>query len=339
MPKDVSPPSVRRALDDRVQAFDLRLFLAVLQRGSITAGAQAMSLSLAATSTRLKALEHQVGATLFERSKAGAAATPAGRGLERHAHRVLAELDALHIEMAAFGRGMKGSIRLLCNTAAMTETLPERIAGFLVAHPEIDVELQELSSVDVLDALHRGVADVGIVADHVDPAGLLTQPWIDDELVALLPASTTGLRGARHPQGLRLTQLLRHPFVGLPADAGLSRLLLQQAARSGQIPRHRVRVSTFDAVVRLVGAGVGVAVVPRNAAIARPAADVRVVALQEPWAQRTLLICRTAAADTLPGVRSLIEALLAPRAKGAAPAVRGAGQRNRASSSTSSGNS
>jgi molybdenum-dependent DNA-binding transcriptional regulator ModE len=62
MPKDALPPAVRRALDDRVQAFDLRLFLAVLQRGSITAGAQAMSLSLAAASTRLKALEHQVGA-------------------------------------------------------------------------------------------------------------------------------------------------------------------------------------------------------------------------------------------------------------------------------------
>jgi molybdate transport repressor ModE-like protein len=256
-------PAPRRAIDYRIDPFDLQLFAAVVEHGTITAAAQAMSLSLAAASSRLKALEHRVGTTLLARSKAGAAATDAGRALARQAHRILAELDALHIEMAAFGRGLRGTVRLLCNTSAMAEALPPRLGRFLVAHPDIDVELKELSSDAVLEALRRGAADLGIVADHVDTAGLNAQAWVDDELLALLPPRR---RGEPRPQALRFAQLLDRPFVGLSLDSGLSRFLLQQAARSGRGLHHRVRVSGFDAVARIVAAGVGVAVVPRSAA-------------------------------------------------------------------------
>lgn len=299
--------TTRRALDYRVEPFDLQLFTAVLEHGSITAAAQAMSLSLAAASSRLKALEHRVGATLLERSKAGAEATDAGHALARQARRVLAELDSLHIEMAAFGRGLRGSVRLLCNTAAMSEALPLRLAGFLVEHPDIDVALQELSSDEVLAALRRGVADVGIVADHVDTTGLAVHTWLDDELVALLPSSSKRPRLT----ALRFSQLLDRPFVGLSSDAGLSRFLLQQAARSGQIPRHRVRVSNFDTIACMVEAGVGVAVMPRSAAKRRRAARVQIVPLQDTWAQRKLLVCLTPQAGSRPGVQSLVKALLA----------------------------
>ena len=297
----------RRTLDYRVNPFDLQLFAAVLEQGSITAAAQAMSLSLAAASTRMKALERRVGAQLLERSKAGATATDAGRVLARQAQRVLAELDSLHVEMAAFGHGLRGSVRLLCNTAAMAETLPPRIARFLVEHPDTDVELQELPSEEILAALRRGAADVGIVADHVDTTGLASQAWIDDELVALLPAKRSVPRSA----AMRFSQLLDRPFVGLSAESGLSRFLQQQAARSGKVPHHRVRVSNFDSIACMVAAGVGVAVMPRSAASRWREARVQIAPLQDVWAKRTLLICRSKHADALPGVRSLISALLA----------------------------
>jgi molybdate transport repressor ModE-like protein len=299
----------RRALDYRVDPFDLQLFAAVVEYGTITAAAQAMSLSLAAASARLKTLEHRVGAKLLERSKAGAAATDAGRALARQAHRVLAELDSLHVEMAAFGRGLRGTIRLLCNTAAMSEALPPRLGRFLVEHPDVDLELQELPSDAVLEALRRGVADVGIVADYVDTAGLAAQPWVDDELVALLPVARK--RRPQRPDALRFAQLLDRPFVGLPVESGLSRFLLQQAARSGRVPHHRVRVSNFDAVARIVEAGVGVAVMPLSAARRWRGANVQIAALKDGWAKRRLLICSTPHAQALPSARSLIEALLA----------------------------
>ncbi len=299
-------PAARRSLDYRVDPFDLRLFAAVVEHGSITAAAQAMNLSLAAASTRLKTLEHRVGAQLLQRSKAGAAVTDAGRALARQAQRVLAELDTLHVEMAAFGRGLRGSVRLLCNTAALAEALPPRLGRFLVEHPDIDLDLQELPSDAVLDALRRGVADLGIVADHVDSSGLVVQPWLVDDLVALLPAT----RRRARVQPLRFVQLLERPFVGLPTHSGLSRFLLQQAARSGRVPQHRVRVGNFDAVARLVEAGVGVAVVPLSAARRWREAALQIAPLQDAWARRRLLICSTEQAQAQPGVQRLVRALL-----------------------------
>lgn len=99
--------------------------------------------------------------------------------------------------------------------------------------------------------------------------------------------------------------------MGLGADSGLSRHLLQQAARSGRVPHHRVRVGSFDAVARLVEAGVGVAVVPRSAARRWERARLHAVPLEDAWAQRRLLICSTPQAQALPGARALMVALRA----------------------------
>jgi molybdate transport repressor ModE-like protein len=302
-----SPPQARRrAVDYRIDAFDLRLFASVLELGTITAAAAAVSLSLAAASARLKALEALVGTRLLERSKAGAAPTAAGRALARHAHRVLAELESLHVEMAGFGRGLRGTVRVLCNTAAMSEALPPRLGRFLVEHPDIDIELQELPSDAVLDALRRGVADLGVVADYVDTSGLHARPWLRDELVALLPRR--GGTGQARP--VRFAQLLERPFVGLAADSGLSRFLLSQASRSGRVPHHRVRVGSFDTMARIVAAGVGVGVMPLSAARRCKDAGVRIAPLADAWARRQLLVCTTTAGDELPAVRLLTEALL-----------------------------
>jgi molybdate transport repressor ModE-like protein len=297
--------SLRKVPDYRVEPFDLRLFAAVLEQGTITGAAYAMSLSLAATSARIKRLEHIVGARLLERSKAGAVPTDAGRVLARHAGRVLLELDALHTEMAGFSRGTHGTVRLLCNTAAMTETLPPLLGRFLVEHPDLDIDLQELSSEDVLDSMRREVADIGIVADYVDTSGLDVRPLIDDRLVAMVPSS----RPRKRPPAICFTALLDRPFIGLPADSGLSRYLHRQAARSGRVPRHRVRVRDFDAVTRLVGLGVGVAVMPLSAATRWRFNAVEVVPLTDQWANRKLLLCTTERTADSVGARALVNFL------------------------------
>lgn len=298
--------TIRRLLDYRVEPFDLQLFAAVIEHGTITAAARSMSLSLAATSSRIQALEHLVGVKLLDRAKSGATPTDAGRALAREAHRVLAALDSLHIEMAAYSRGLRGRVRLLCNTAAMSETLPPRLGRFLIEHPDIDLELQELPSDAVIDALRRGIADVGVIADYVDTSGLITWPWTDDELVALLPDA----RKARRSTAIGFAHLLDRPFVGLTAERGLSRFLAQQAARSGRVPHHRVRVSGFDAVAQLVAAGVGVAVMPRSAANRWREAKVQIVPLADDWAKRRLLICTSEHYQTMPGTRLLVDAML-----------------------------
>lgn len=298
----------RRTVDYRIAPFDLHLFAAVMQHGTITAAAAAVNLSLAAASARLKALENATGARLLERSKAGAAPTDAGRALAKHANRVLAELESLHVDMASYGHGLRGTLRLLCNTAAMSEALPRRIGSFLATTPDLDVDVQELPSEAVIDALRRGTADLGIVADHVDTSGLVVRPWIEDRLVALLP----GRYAIGRRRSVAYGELLEEPLVGLPRASGLSRFLAAQASRSGRVPRHRVRLDGFEAVAQLVAAGVGAAVMPESAAIRYRTPGTRVLALSDPWAHRRLLICMTPQGAALNTVRALVDGLLAP---------------------------
>ncbi|HEY0953427.1 MAG TPA: LysR substrate-binding domain-containing protein, partial [Roseateles sp.] len=209
----------------RIDPFDLRLFAAVAEAGTITAGARAVHLSLAAASARLQSLEQALGTALMRRAKTGVTLTDAGRTLLRHAGRLQREIDALHAGMAAHAQGVRSTVRMLCNTAAMSEHLPPLLGPFLAAHPQIDIELCELDSLDVLFALRRERADLGIVADHVATEGLSTLPFREDRLVAVLPAALA--RG--RPRALALAELLALPFVGLPAEAGLSRFLQARA--------------------------------------------------------------------------------------------------------------
>ena len=285
----------RAAPTYRVDPFDLRLFAAVVEHGSITAGARHIHLSLAAASTRLQQLEHALGATLLRRSKQGVRTTDAGRTLLLHAARLQRGMEALHADMAAHAHGVRSTVRVICNTAAMTEHLPGLLGRFLVEHPDIDVDLRELSSLDALLGMRQEQADIGIVSDHVGTEGLATRVFREDRLVAVLPRQ--GARATRRP--LPFVDLLDRPFVGLPVESGLSRLLHDQALQHGRGLHHRVRVRGLDAVMQLVGEGVGVAVVPQATAMRLANERVVVRPLGDAWATRRLLLCT--AGDAPPG--------------------------------------
>lgn len=301
----------RSAPTYRIDPFDLRLFAAVVEAGTITAGARQVHLSLAAASARLQRLEHEIGATLLHRAKSGVTPTDAGQTLLRHAGNLQRELDTLHAEMAAHAHGVRSTIRVLCNTAAMTEYLPSLLGPFLAAHPDIDIDLRELGSHDVLQAMHQERADIGIVADYVGLEGLQTHPFRDDQLVCLVPGC-----GPPLAQGsLNFVDLLHLPFVGLPGDSGLSRFLQSHALHYGRALHHRVRVRSLEAVVRLVADGVGIAIVPECAAQRLAAGSVVSHKLADHWACRHLFLCTTPNTPLSVSAAALL-AFLVPSAPG-----------------------
>jgi DNA-binding transcriptional LysR family regulator len=300
-------PATRKVSDYRIDPFDLKLFVGVLELGTITAAAEAASLSLTAASTRLKALEGAIGVRLLDRSKHGAVPTAAGRALGRHANRVLGDFESLHIEMASFGHGLRGTIRLMCNTASMDKALLPGLGRFLASHPDIDIEMQEMTSDVAVDALRREAVELGVVADYVDTSGLEALPWREDRFVALLPRALE----ARRRAPLRFAELLAYPFIGLMPESGLSRFLQREAARIGRVPHHRVRIASLDAAAQMVASGVGVAVMPLSAADRWRIPEVRVLPLSDYWAKRKLLLCLRAGARDVPGVETLIESLMA----------------------------
>ena len=264
---------------------DLRLFVAVADAGSITAGASASALSLAAASTRLRGLEEQAGVALLERGRRGVQLTPAGRALLRHARQIDGDVARLRGELAEFAAGQRATIRLLANTAALSEWLPERIADFLVAHPALDLSLVERGSIEAADAVREAAAELAVIADHASRHDLQGVLLDQDPLVVACPR---GHRWGDRRQ-LRMAELPGEPMLGLSGDSALQRHLLARAVEAGGRLHWRAHVPGLEALCRMVARGAGVAVLPASA-VRRSgvAGELLAIPLDEAWARRTL---------------------------------------------------
>lgn len=272
----------------RFDLTDLRLFLNVHETGSITAGAGRSHMTLASASERIRGMEDALGVPLLVREPRGVQVTPAGRTLVHHARLVLGQIDRMRGELDHYGAGLKGHVRVLCNTTALSEYLPPVLGAFLKDHPHISVDLEERLSHEIADALRAGACDIGVLADSADLHGLRTRIFRHDPLTLIVPR---GHPLAAQPQVL-LQDVAGHDFVGLVQGSALQEHIAHHARRSGRPLSYRVRLRSFDAVCRMVGQGVGVAIVPRAAALRYGrAAGVRRVALADPWAARDLVLC------------------------------------------------
>ncbi|MGE8067011.1 LysR substrate-binding domain-containing protein [Pseudomonas sp. NPDC089569] len=289
---------------------DLRLYLNILDTGNITAGAARSHLSLAAASARIRAMEASLGIDFLERGRRGVTPTPVGKALAQHARTLLQQAERMQQDLADYANGVKGQVRLLCNTTAITEYLPELLADFLRDHPNLDIDLQELPSTRITHALRQGAADLGIISDAVDTQALDTLPFRDDPLVLIMPADHPLADGA--PPSFSDT--LQHHYVGLSANSALAVYLEEQALHTGLRMQIRIRADGFDGVMRMVAHGAGLGIVPL-AALERRTVEpaLKSVVLNEPWAQRKLLLCARSF-EHLPGyARALLEAFHAAR--------------------------
>jgi len=264
---------------------DLRLFVAVADAGSITAGAAASALSLAAASTRLRQLEAQAGVGLLERGRRGVRLTPAGHALLRHARRIGGDVARLRGELAEFAGGQRATIRLLANTAALSEWLPERVADFLVAHPGLDLSLVERGSTEAADAVREAAAELAVIADHASRQGLQGALLDEDPLVVACPRQHRW----QARRALRMADLAGEPMLGLAGDSALQRHVLAHAAEAGGPLHWRAHVPGLEPLCRMVARGAGVAVLPASAVRRSSVAGALVaITLDEAWARRTL---------------------------------------------------
>ncbi len=292
----------------RFDLTDLRLYCDVVEAGSITAGAERSRLALAAASTRIRHMEAALGAELLTRSRQGVTPTPAGRMLLKHARGLLAQAARMREDLSAFAGGRSGEVRLLANTNALTEFVPEVLSSFLAAHPQVSVDLEERLSDEIVGLIAEGVGDVGIVAGTVDTGALQAFPFRSDRFVVVTAEG--------HPlaqrQSVPFAEVLDFDLVGLERSSSLQRFLTDKAARAGRPLRARVQLRSFDAVCRLVESGVGVGVVPQS--IARRAVrsmTLAIIDLADDWAVRELMIVVRDLDDLRPSARELVEALRA----------------------------
>jgi molybdate transport repressor ModE-like protein len=292
----------------RFDLTDLSLFRHVAEAGSITHGAERANLALGAASTRIRNMEETLGAPLLTRGRTGVTPTQAGRALLQHARVMLGQAEKLREDLGAYASGFGGQIRLLSNTNALTEFLPDALSAFLSAHPQVSIDLEERLSDEIVGLIAEGVADIGIVAGTVDTGALETFPFRTDRFVLVVPHD--------HPLASQSTinfaDVLDQNFVGLDRASALQRFLADKAVRAGKPLRLRIQLRSFDAVCRLVERNVGVGIVPETTA-RRTAKSMAIafVALADPWAVRELTIC-VRAIDELPAyARELVEHLRA----------------------------
>jgi DNA-binding transcriptional LysR family regulator len=285
---------------------DLSLFRHIVEAGSITHGAGRAHLALAAASTRVRNMEQALGAALLVRSRQGITPTQAGRTLLGHARAILRQAERLREDLGAYGGGLAGQIRVLSNTNALTEFLPEALSSFLAAHPHVSVDLEERLSDEIVGLIAEGVGDLGIVAGTVDASALATYPFRRDRFVLAVARDHALAKRAK----VAFTQVLDHDFVGLDRASALQRFLADKAARIGRPLRLRVQLRSFDAVCRLVECKVGIGIVPETTArrVARTMA-IAVVPLTDPWAVRDLTICVRNFDELPPYARQLVEHL------------------------------
>lgn len=291
----------------RFDLTDLRLFLNVLQAGTITAGADRTHMTLASASERVRGMEAEIGVPLLTRNKHGVQPTEAGRTLLHHARAVLQQMDLMLSELGEYGAGIQGHVRLLCNTSALTEHLNEALSSFLALHPRISVDLEERASHDIVEALRGGLADIGIVSDAVDLAGLQCSTFREDPLVLVVPRGDALAKRRR----VALREVADREFVGLAGDSPLQALVAHNAKRLGRRLRYRVRVRNLETVCRMVSQGIGIGVVPQ--AVARRCAQsmkIGRIALGDDWAVRKLVVCIRPSDNLPPNAQRMLRHLL-----------------------------
>lgn len=292
----------------RFDLIDLRLFLAVAEAGSITHGAVEAGLSLPAASERLREMEAAGGVMLLERGRRGVALTEAGEALLHHARLILSQMARMRGEIGQFAKGLRGTVRLFANTAAMAEVLPERLGPWLAANPGADIDLKERPSVDIARNVARGFAEIGVLSDAVDTTGLILRPFVTDRLV-VVTARDHCFSGK---SAVRFEDLGPEPFIAL-SDGALQDHLNAQAARIGLRLKPRIRLRTFDDICRMAGTGVGIGIVPQTAARrCRQSARIAITNLSEDWATRRLALCTRTDLDLSPLAKNLLDHLAPP---------------------------
>lgn len=267
---------------------DLRLLLAIAETGSLSRAAAAFPIALSAASNRLRAFEAGCGVTLFSRSASGMVLTPQGRLVIDRVRQVVNESLRLKETLQDLAGRRRIVLRLAGTTVANSSFLPAALGPFLADHPEIDLQLTERNSAEVVQALHAGEIEIGVYDGNLPATDLVSLPFRDDRLVLLVPAG--------HPLASRRETLfadaLAYPFVCLPPERSMQRFIESGAERLGRALQIRVRAPGFDAIAQLVAQKAGVAMLPEAAALRLVRElPVEIVTLADAWASRELRLC------------------------------------------------
>jgi len=273
----------------------LRALLAVVEHGGFTAAADRVGMSQPAVSRSVSALESELGAPLLSRGRDGVSPTDAGEVVVRHAREVLRHFDLMRTEVAALAGEVTGTLRLASLPSATGTLIASQLRLFRKRHPRVAVRLLEGSDHEVRDWLDQGVVDAGVVT--LPAPGLRTAPLDTHEMVALVPSD----HRLAVVESVSYEDLAAEPFIR--STGGCARVFNEVASTVGVRLDIAFEAREPSAVVEMVGAGLGVSILPT---VGLPV-DLRDVVTRPltPRTVRELAVAISASAS--PAARALLE--------------------------------
>ncbi|MET7810864.1 LysR family transcriptional regulator [Streptomyces sp. NPDC005395] len=292
-----------------IEARHLRVLRAVASTGSFSAAGRELGCTQPAVSQQMKALESSVGTPLLVRTGREMRLTQAGEALVRHAAGIIAGLTAAEEEVAAIAGLRAGRVRLVSFPSGSSTLVPTALAALRAAHPGTRVFLEEAEPPKSVELLREGDCDVALAFRYEGAAGaeewddLVVRPLLTDRLVALVPE---GHRLARTAGAVAIGELARESWIaGCPRCRGQ---LVEVCEGAGFSPRIDFATDDYPAVVGLVGAGLGVAVLPQLAVESVRPRGVRTVAL-EPAVRREIVALTLPDLAQVPAVSATLDEL------------------------------
>ncbi|MCP3441118.1 LysR family transcriptional regulator [Bradyrhizobium sp. CCGUVB14] len=276
-----------RSFARRIDVRSLQLFATVCELGSIGRAADRESLAVSAISKRLTDLEAFIGAQLLYRHTRGVNVTPAGEALLRHVRTILLKIRNMQIDLGEYGDGVRGHVRMQANLSAINQYLPNDLGTFLNLQPKVKIDVEEHLSVHIVRAVAEGDTDLGICSSSIIPASprLETVPYRTDELVLVVPRKHALAQQCTVSFGATLD----FDHVSLHKNSSIVLAMRDAAAAANRHVQSRIRVTSPQAMCRMIENGLGVGIMPRRAfKLERSVGDLVCVELREPWAIRSL---------------------------------------------------
>ena len=287
----------------------LTIFREVVDRGSFSGAADALSYSQSAVSQAIATLEGELGVALIERNRGGVRPTAAGAALAGHVGGILAHIETAEAEIAAIAAGRGGRLRTASFPTAGATLMPQAIAAFRASHPGVEVSLAEGEPEEIAPRLRAGEFDLVLLFEFEGAgerlgAGMKRFELLEDPL-------HLALRGD-HPlagrKKLALGDLREDSWVQTSASSPCARHVVRSCNAAGFEPRVSFESDDYQTVQGLVAAGVGVALIPQLAlSTVRP--DIQVRALHPGSPVRKVFAATPRAAAVTPAVATMLDVL------------------------------
>lgn len=265
-----------------MEVHQLRYFWAVAETGSFTRAAEREQVAQPSLSQQIMKLEEELGVRLFDRLGRAVRLTDPGQIFLPRARAILSELKAAKEEVAERQSTVSGPVAIGVIPTIAPYFLPARIAGFSRKYPQADINVVEDVTVRLLDRLRDGLVDLAILALPARGHDLECFPLLTERLFAILPKA--------HPLARRRTvfikELRQERFLLLRDDHCFRETTIEVCKRARIAPQIVFESGQFSSIVGMVGAGLGISMVPEMALERR--ADCSFVQVADERASRTI---------------------------------------------------